>query len=111
MKFSLPQVTVLSLVLFSVTAVISAPIPPPNEFEEALEGLLGLADETRATQPPANARPQAPPPQPHQREPQADGSQPPPREPPSYRGSGLPGNKRLQAPDYDDRLFYGAFNK
>ncbi|KAJ1035860.1 hypothetical protein NDA13_000519 [Ustilago tritici] len=109
MKFSLPQVTVFFLVLFSVTAVISAPIRP-NEFEEALEGLLGLADETRATRPPANARPQAPPHQPHQREPQTYQSQPPPREPPSHRGSGLPSNKRVQAPDYDDQLFYRAFN-
>ncbi|CCF52309.1 hypothetical protein NDA11_005290 [Ustilago hordei] len=71
MKFSLPQVTVFFLVLFSVTAVIEASTPP-GRFEEALEGLLSLADETRATRPPANARPQAPPHQPHQREPQTD---------------------------------------
>ncbi|KAJ1022031.1 hypothetical protein NDA18_005266 [Ustilago nuda] len=105
MKFSLPQVTALFLVLFSVTAVIEASTSP-SRLEEAIEGLLSLADETRATRPPANPRPQAPQPRPRQPEPQADQNQPP-----SHRGSGLLGNKRVQAPDYDDQRFYRTYTK
>ncbi|SPO27022.1 uncharacterized protein UTRI_10483_B [Ustilago trichophora] len=94
------------LTLLSATLVLSRPIPPSNELEEAIEGLLELQNDRHwagtqgqaQVQAPARVRMPAATRQPHQ----ALES----RRDPSSRGSGLPGNRRAQAPDPLDVMYY-----
>ncbi|SPO27366.1 uncharacterized protein UTRI_10483 [Ustilago trichophora] len=93
------------LTLLSATSVLSRPIPPPNELEEAIEGLLELqsARDWSGTQAPARLQAPA----------RVQGAAvqqlhqaPDYRRDPSPRGSGLPGNRRAQAPDPLDVMYY-----
>lgn len=90
MKFSLPMAVFLAFIFLSSSCVFAIPLPPPNEVEEAADILMLLGEQPRHQAPQVEnvARNRNPP---HVREQEN-------RREPGSRASGMPRNRRTQAP-------------